>query len=162
MDEANWNDFFVASMGAAGALTGLVTVAISINLKRILKYKQLPGRAGEALLILVIAMLVSGIGLIPHDTLMIQGLWTTAFGAVGLIFSVRSQVVAYRIMRKPPVSWWLARAIMTLLTMVPITAGGLAQAMTMPIGIHWTAFGILAALAAGVYATWVLMIEILR
>ena len=48
-----WSDFFVAQVGATAALAGLVVVAISINLQRILSFPQLPGRAAEMLILLV-------------------------------------------------------------------------------------------------------------
>jgi hypothetical protein len=42
--ETGWSDFFVAEVGAAAALGGLINVAISINLQRILKNRHvLPG-----------------------------------------------------------------------------------------------------------------------
>ena len=40
---ADWANFFVAEVGASAALSGLVVVAISINLSRILFFPQLPG-----------------------------------------------------------------------------------------------------------------------
>ncbi len=45
---ADWANFFVAEVGASAALTGLVVVAISINLAKILSYPSLPDRAAEA------------------------------------------------------------------------------------------------------------------
>ncbi len=44
-----WAIFFSAELAALATLTGLVVVAISINLPRILSYADLPARAGEAL-----------------------------------------------------------------------------------------------------------------
>jgi hypothetical protein len=49
-----WHDFFLAQAGAAGVLTGLVFVAVSINLQQILSDESgsgLPGRAAEALIL---------------------------------------------------------------------------------------------------------------
>jgi hypothetical protein len=43
---------FVAETGAAAALTGLVIVAISINIGTILKYPHLPARAVESVTLL--------------------------------------------------------------------------------------------------------------
>jgi hypothetical protein len=39
-----WANFFVAEVGAAAAPSGLIIVAISINLQRILSFPQLPDR----------------------------------------------------------------------------------------------------------------------
>jgi len=39
---AEWANFFVAEVGASAALAGLVVVATSINLSRILLFPQLP------------------------------------------------------------------------------------------------------------------------
>ena len=61
-----WHDFFIGTIGTvAAALTGLLFVAISINLEQILKYPQLPGRAAGTLGILVSALVVSGFALAP-------------------------------------------------------------------------------------------------
>ena len=44
-DASQWTDLFVASAGASAALAGLVFVAVSINVDRILKLEGVPGRA---------------------------------------------------------------------------------------------------------------------
>ncbi len=42
--QGGWHDFFVAQVGAAAALTGLLFVALSLNITRILQYAWLPAR----------------------------------------------------------------------------------------------------------------------
>jgi modulator of FtsH protease len=160
-DHATWADFFVASMGAAAALSGLVIVAISINLKHILKFKHLPGRAGEALLILMGAMLVSGVGLIPQPA-GLQGVEMAAIGIFVTAASVHSQLAAFRMLKNPPLKWWITRALTTPITALPIAVGGVLQMAGIEGGLYWVAGGVLASLVAGVQATWILLIEILR
>ncbi len=57
-----WSAFFAAQVGAAAALAGLVIVAISINIARILSHPLLPGRAAETLVaptgLLIVSTLV--------------------------------------------------------------------------------------------------------
>src|SRR5262249_51640091 len=48
----SWDSFFVAQVSASAALTGLVFVALSINLQRIMNFPQLVDRAAEALIVL--------------------------------------------------------------------------------------------------------------
>jgi hypothetical protein len=46
----DWGPFTTAQLGAAAALGGLVFVGLSLNLKKILSYAWLPGRALLALM----------------------------------------------------------------------------------------------------------------
>ena len=56
-----WHDFFLAQAGAAGVLTGLVFVGVSINLQKIVSDPSsgLAGRAAEALILLVAVLTAS-------------------------------------------------------------------------------------------------------
>jgi hypothetical protein len=62
-----WHDFFLAMAGTAGVLTGLVFVAVSINLMEIVSEpgSGSPGRAAEALILLVGVLTASVLLLVP-------------------------------------------------------------------------------------------------
>ena len=53
LDPSAWHEFFVALAGAAAALTGLLFVAVSLNLRQILAFPSLPLRVGETLSITI-------------------------------------------------------------------------------------------------------------
>ena len=55
-DLAEWDSFFVAEVGAAAALTGLLFVAVSNNLDRILQFPKLPSRAAETMSLLLLSI----------------------------------------------------------------------------------------------------------
>jgi hypothetical protein len=63
----DWHDFFLAQAGAAGVLTGLVFVGVSINLQKIVSNPRsgLAGRAAEALILLVGVLIASVLVLVP-------------------------------------------------------------------------------------------------
>jgi modulator of FtsH protease len=66
-DVAEWHEMFVAAAGAAAALAGLVFVAVSINVERILSFHGLPERALQTILLLLAAVVVSLVSLIPQS-----------------------------------------------------------------------------------------------
>jgi hypothetical protein len=82
-DAGKWSELFVATAGASAALAGLVFVAVSINVERILKIKGLPERSLETVLLLLSVVLVSIIGLIPGQS-------TTALGGRSYSWSAYS------------------------------------------------------------------------
>ena len=57
----DWSTFFAAQVGAGAALTGLVFVALSINLKQILAFPGLPSRAAEAIILLMQPVLIGAL-----------------------------------------------------------------------------------------------------
>ena len=77
-----WHDFFLAMAGTAGVLTGLVFVAVSINLQEIVSEpgSGLPGRAAEALILLVGVLTASVLLLVPGQGRGIVGALVLAVG----------------------------------------------------------------------------------
>ena len=87
-DTTEWHELFVASAGAAAALAGLVFVAVSINIERILALRGVPERALQTIMLLLAVVVVSLVGLVPQGTvalavelLVISGLLLFAIGA---------------------------------------------------------------------------------
>jgi hypothetical protein len=64
--------------------------------------------------------------------------------------------------KKQPIDWWLPRLIIGVATTLPMIAGGLLLVLAIPVGMYWVAAAVLLSLAAGVFNTWILLIEILR
>jgi hypothetical protein len=71
-----WTSFFSAMIAAAAALTGLLFVAVSINLAGILKASKLRSafvlaRAAETLATLLLVVISSALTLVPQNTRLI-------------------------------------------------------------------------------------------
>jgi len=161
--EIRWSDFFVAEVGASAALAGLIIVAISINLQRILAGRHLPGRALEALVLLLGAMLICSVALIPGQAPARLGFEILGIVVVVLLNSIVRQIDAVQHGDTPQQPSWVAgRAIVVILMGVPIVIGGIMLTKGNADGLYWIAPGILVAIAASIMNTWVLLIEILR
>jgi hypothetical protein len=72
-DPSAWTALFTATDSTSAALTGLVFVAVSINIRAILKGPGLPERALESLILLLGVLAVSSLALIPRQ-------WPTVLG----------------------------------------------------------------------------------
>ena len=159
---AGWNDFFVTQVGATAALAGLVVVAISINLQRILSFPQLPGRAAEMLILLVGALLACSFGLLPGQSLKVFGGEILGAGLLMTAAPIVIQARQLRLMKTQPLSWWLWRHLIGLCASVPVLVGGFLLVAGAGSGLYWLAAGIMATLVATVWNAWVLLVEILR
>ena len=91
-----WTDFFVAAAGASAALVGLVIVALSVNLQRIISEQQLPSRGSAAIGALVLTLVGSMAALIhqPMATLAIEILVFAVFAWLLQFWSARQTIVA--------------------------------------------------------------------
>ena len=161
-DPAQWTDLFVATASASAALAGLVFVAVSINIERILGLEGVPDRALATVLLLLSAVLVSVLGLFPGQShaalgaeLLVEGSLVTGVVAVLLVRSMPEGPGV-------PRSWMIGRLVVGALGTVPLMVGGVSVLAVTGGGLYWTAAGILGAIFAGVSNAWVLLVEILR
>jgi modulator of FtsH protease len=76
---ALWSDFAVAVVGAAAALTGLLFVAVSVNVERILA-AALTRRRASTMIFVAIPLLVGTLLLVPEQSPGALGLELIATG----------------------------------------------------------------------------------
>lgn len=77
-----WFEFGVGIIGAAAALAGLLFVAMSINIERILALPKLPSRAGGNVVLFVLPLLLGIWLLVPGQGTTALGLEVLAMGLV--------------------------------------------------------------------------------
>jgi len=156
----DWSDLFVASAGASAALTGLLFVAVSVNIERILEFSGLPERALQTLLLLLSVVAISLIGLVPGQT-------ATALGVELLVLSVGfCTAICWLLNRTVSGAREHERAALHLAYTLPgalaPVVGGVSLLAGAGGGLYWIAAGIIAAILGASVNAWVLMVEILR
>jgi hypothetical protein len=160
-ESSEWTDFFVAGAGASAALAGLVFVAVSINVERILQFKGLPERALATVLLLLCVVLVSLIALIPGQD---RVALATELVAAGLVFMTVTLWLTspgkadHETTARHVASNWLLIAVGT----IPFVVGALSLFADAGGGLYWVAAGVVLATAGAVMNAWVLLVEILR
>lgn len=163
---SRWHDFFEAAAGGAAALSGLIFVAVSINLRDILKLEArvhssyLTGRALESLASILVVLAVSLVGLDP-SVIVIELSAFVLFAAVVTAISPIRATVAYRQTRVKPVAFTLRLVLATSLVAtyavasvtIFLGAGG---------GLQWLIPAFLLAIAISASNAWILLVEVLR
>ncbi len=158
-----WSNYFVAHLGAASTLVGLVFVSVSINLSRIMAIAGLPGRAAESLLQFFGVLVISSIALVPRQPAIAFGI--ELIGAGVLLWSAQTKIqFHYHRIKDPshPQQWLLDRVLFTQLSTWPFCIAGLELLLNARGAIYWIVPGFLFSLMAGVISAWVLLVEILR
>jgi hypothetical protein len=158
---AAWTNFLSVEAGAAAALAGLIFVAISINVKKIIEYRGVAARAAEALALLIGVLLICTFGLAPNQSEKLLGSEVLAVGAFLWLMSVILQLREVRGRRRP--WWWLAsRSFLSQCATVPFCVAGISLILGHAGGMYWLIPGCLFTYLASTTSAWVLLIEILR
>jgi modulator of FtsH protease len=161
-DPEQWHDLFVAVAGASAALLGLLFVAVSINLERILSYKGLPERALETLLLLLGVLLVAIVGLIPEQSHIALGVELLVVATAMIAIVVRLPVFTGEATRREQMTWRLSRWSVRAAAVGPLWIGGLLELLAIGGALYWVTAGIAFAIVGAVASAWVLLVEILR
>ncbi len=108
---AAWDGFAAALAGASAALAGLVFVAVSINIRRILSVPRLPGRAGETVILFLGALCECALVLIPHQPVMALGVELVIAGILALSVLGALALPALAVRTRQPLSWQMTQVI---------------------------------------------------
>ena len=162
-----WHDFFLAQAGAAGVLTGLVFVGVSINLDKIISEPDsgLPGRAAEALILLVAVLIVSTSFLVPGHGTTLVGAVVLALGLLAWVWILAIQLLRLK-------DWAGIRSDLRLAFVLRVALGQIASLSLAVAGIavlgwelgglYWLVVGTDLAILVALFDAWVLLIEINR
>jgi hypothetical protein len=158
---ADWHDLFVASAGAAAALTGLIFVAVSINLARILEDRRLPIRAAETLSVLLGLLLLSLFVLVPGQPRAVLG---SEIGALGLVMAGILVPMRLRVPRQAdePREWSLVPLLVILGGTVPMIVAGISVVAGAGGGLYWLLAELILGYVGAIINAWILLVEIQR
>lgn len=159
---SSWHQLFSTQAEVSATLTGLVFVALSINLEDILKFPDLTGRAGEALCLLMIPVLVGLAGALPQTSPHTFGAEMLGIGAIGWL-STTAIVIRTRTARAHrPALQSALRVVVAEVAVLPGVVAGALLVAGHPGGLWWQAVGTALCILAGVVDAWVLLVEIHR
>jgi hypothetical protein len=156
-----WTDFNVAMLGATAALAGLVIVAASVNIREIITSGTLTPRLAAGISALVLALIVSGLALIPE----IDPRWLGVLIVVATAIAGSFQINATRVIARDPATEDHARVAKSVIGFLPIIAylaAGALLAAGQTVGLLLAAAGALLAIVSAILISWIVLVEVLR
>ncbi len=158
----SWDSFFVAETAAAAALLGLMFVAVSINLKRIIESGGLADRALSALMLLLSILIIGLLLAMPDQPV-------AALGVEAAVISFGSAVLAtiagVRGLRSADPKYrgnFRQNIVGHVIVLAPIFIGGLWMLGGGETGFYWVAVGMCLTLVKAVSEGWIFLVEITR
>jgi modulator of FtsH protease len=162
VDLEGWHDFAAATVGAAGALAGLIIVAVSVNVKQIIAGSALPARAGATIASIAVILVSSMAMLIPSQRAEVLGIELVAFAAAALAFQVDAAVRMLRSHDGPRLALKIPTIVLGAGQLSGVLAGGILLIAGNPDGLFHVAAGFIVIFIVSIVNAWVLMVEILR
>jgi hypothetical protein len=165
-----WEDFAIGQVGASAALAGLVLVAVSVNLDRVLAEPSAPPRVAEALVALLALLVAATALLVPGQPLWLVGAELLGVGATAwttILVLQRRAGRAYAASHPQPFTEkkrLLTASLIVLgqLASLPFAAAGVVLLLGNDAGLYGVALGAVGAFGLAFLDAWTLLIEIHR
>jgi hypothetical protein len=163
---AQWTEFGSGAVASGATLSGLVFVAVSINLSRIRGHPSMPARAWQTLGLFLIPLLSGFFLLVPGQSSTVLA-WELIVLAV---LSGGSRVTIHRHSARlekdsplPLVGWlagFVGAVVPALLSYGCLAVAGATLLAQSGGGLYWLVPSVLVAFVFGLLNTWALLVEI--
>lgn len=158
----SWTAAFTAIASSSAALTGLLFVALSINLTNVIKGPGLVARAVEVLILLVAVLVIATLLLMPGQVveavsteILVIALLTSALLGNIHIRAPRRALGVTRIN-------FVMRVVGDHMGPLFLIIGAVSLATGSGGGLYWVVPALIASMVAAIIGAWVLLVEIVR
>lgn len=158
----NWAPAFTAIAGSSAALTGLLFVALSINLKQVIAGPGLVGRAIEVLILLTTVLIVSTLLLMPAQP---AGAVASEVLSVAILADVLLTYIHVRAPRRllqVTAPLFAMRVLGAQIGPIFLIIGGVSLLAQNGGGLYWIVPAMVASMIAAIVGAWVMLVEIVR
>jgi hypothetical protein len=157
-DPTAWSGFAGTLGAVAGALTGLLFVAVSIKSDLLSASRNLASRAAQSLCLFLTAVLIAVLVAAPQSRVALGVellLLAVASGSVVLILDLRAGHAAPK-----SVTGYLERFSPNTLTPLLTAAGGVTLLLQAGGGLYWLLTAAVASLLGGVISAWLFLVKV--
>jgi len=149
-------------VSASAALTGLIFVAVSINLRQIVGQDNLISRSAKALFTLAGMLVMSTLCLVPSHRPLVLGMELIVLGTVLWLSTTRAQWLAAHQNPYGSRGQRLLHFLLTQASSIPVLVAGGSLVVGVGGGLYWLVAAAVFSLVAALIDAWVLLIEIQR
>jgi hypothetical protein len=155
-----WLTFGAALAGVAGALTGLLFVAVSINSDALARSRSLRSRAAQTLVLFMIAVLLGLLVVTPQPRIALGGELIALAALCGVILRVLDRRAGTPGENANRAERYIERFSPNLVTAVLVAVAGLTLAIRAGGGLYWLLPAAVASLVGGVTSAWLFLVRV--